>query len=129
MSDHRREILDMLANGQITADEAERLLAALDAAPSGEETRTRPRYIRVQVEGTDPRHDGRPMKVNVRAPMQLLRAGVRLASLLPANARSHVNEALLRHGIRPENLEEILEQLGETTVDVNDNVKVRLFCE
>ena len=33
MNDNRRQILDMLAGGKITADEAERLLAALDREP------------------------------------------------------------------------------------------------
>lgn len=139
MPEHRREILEMLAKGQITADEAERLLAALEGRQEagGESApRQKPRYLRIQVEGNDPRRDGAPVKVNVRAPMQLLRAGVRLATLIPAQARSHVNEALHRRGmdfdlsqIRPENLEEIIDQLGETMIDVNDKVKVRVFCE
>ena len=34
--------------------------------------------------------------VNVRVPMQLLRAGVRLASLIPAQAHQHFDEALNR---------------------------------
>jgi len=49
--------------------------------------------------------------VNIRVPMQLLRAGVRLASLIPAQAHRHLDEALSRHGvpltlsqIKPENL-------------------------
>ena len=33
-------------------------------------------------------------KVNIRVPLQLLRAGVRLAGLIPTEARTHVNEAL-----------------------------------
>ena len=69
--------------------------------------------------------------------MQLLRAGVRLASLIPPQARARVNEAMQERGvtfdlaqIRPENLEELIDQLGDVTVDVDDNdVKVRVFCE
>ena len=141
MPGHRREILDMLAKGQITADEAERLLAALEAEPSpsaGERaSKPRPRFLRIQVEGNNPRRDGAPIRVNVRAPMKLLHAGVRLASLIPAHARVHVNEAFERKGmhvdisqIRPENIEAILDELGDTTIDVNErDVKVRLFCE
>ena len=33
MNENRRQILEMLAAGKITADEAERLLAALDPTP------------------------------------------------------------------------------------------------
>jgi antitoxin component of RelBE/YafQ-DinJ toxin-antitoxin module len=77
--------------------------------------------------------------------MQLLRAGVRLAGLIPPQAREHVNEALRERGIpfdlsqiRPDNLEELVDQLNELTIDVdvnnshaygNEKVKVRVFCE
>ncbi len=132
---HRREILDMLAKGQITSEEAERLLAALGNSDE-EIPKKRAKYLRVQVEGNDPRRDGAPVRVNIRAPMQLLRAGVRLANLIPSQARSHVNDALHQRGMNvdlsqivPENVEQILEELGETTIDVNDTVKVRMFCE
>jgi hypothetical protein len=68
-----------------------------------------------------------------------LRAGVKLASLIPAQARDHVNGALRENGvpfdlsqIKPENLEGIVDQLDDLTVDVdqkNEKVKVRVFCE
>ncbi len=130
MNENRREILQMLAEGKITTDEAERLLAALDREKPAGDPKRRPQYLRVVVENDE-------TKVNVRAPMQLLRAGVRLASLIPAEARARVNEAMHEHGvtldltqIKPENLEELVDQLGEMTVDVDDDdVKVRVFCE
>ena len=142
MNEHRREILDMLATGKITSDEADRLLAALDkgqslgAAPAADtSSKPRPKYLRVLVEAEEDK-DG-PVKVNVRVPMQLLRAGVRLASLIPAQARDHVNEALHEKGmvfdlnqIKPENLEELIDQLNDLTVDVDQGSnKVRVFCE
>ncbi len=40
-----------------------------------------------------------PTTVNVRVPMQLLRAGVRLASLIPVQAQEQLDEALSRHGV------------------------------
>lgn len=69
--------------------------------------------------------------------MQLLRAGVRLAGLIPIQAREHVNEALREQGIpfdlsqiKPENLEELVNELTDLTVDVDDEkTKVRVFCE
>ena len=142
MNEHRREILDMLAAGKITSEEADRLLAALGkdqpagAAPSSNAgPKPQPKYIRVLVEA-DEDHGG-PVKVNMRVPMQLLRAGVRLASLIPAQARDRVNEALHEKGmvfdlnqIKPENLEELVDQLNDLTVDVDQsNTKVRVFCE
>jgi len=138
MTDNRRQILDMLASGKLTAEEAERLIAALERNGAGatalsESDRTK--YLRVLVDTKDP-VDG-PTKVNVRVPMQLLRAGVRLTGVIPASAREEVNNALRKEGIpfdintlTPQNLEELVEQLRELTVDVNnDNTKVRVFCE
>jgi hypothetical protein len=43
--------------------------------------------------------DEGPIKANVRAPLQLLRAGVRLASLIPPQAQNEVNTALRRQGV------------------------------
>jgi D-serine deaminase-like pyridoxal phosphate-dependent protein len=139
MNENRRQILDMLATGKITTDEAERLLAALErsaTAPSTDSAvKPRPKYLRVLVEDSS-RH-GNPTQVNVRVPMQLLRAGVRLASLIPVDAQQHVDTALHSHGVKidlsqlkPENLEELVDQLSDLTVDVDDEkAKVRVFCE
>ena len=140
MSENRRQILDMLASGKITADEAERLLAAVERTPetliAGPDRRNDPvKYLRVVVDAID-EHDG-PTKVNVKVPMQLLRAGVKLTSIIPPRARTEVNAALAKEGIdidigklTPESLEEIVEQLRDLTVDVdNEKAKVRVFCE
>jgi hypothetical protein len=81
-----------------------------------------------------------PTTVNVRVPMQLLRAGVRLASLIPQQTHDQVDEALNRHGvpltlsqIKPENLEELIDHLEDLTVDVDgkdgNTTKVHVFCE
>jgi hypothetical protein len=155
MNDNRRQILEMLAAGKITADEAERLLAALDPAPAavageysgstkggnGAVVKTRAKYLRVLVEADESMTGMKgPTSVNVRVPMQLLRAGVRLASLIPQQAHGELDEALSRHGvpitlsqIKPENLEELIDHLEDLTVDVEgkdgNTTKVRVFCE
>jgi SHOCT-like domain len=154
MNENRRQILEMLAAGKITADEAERLIAALDPATTatvgefagavagtGAAVKTRAKYLRVLVEADESMTGMKgPTTVNVRVPMQLLRAGVRLASLIPAQAHEHLDEALSRHGvpltlsqIKPENLEELIDHLEDLTVDVDGKdsnaTKVRVFCE
>lgn len=148
MSEHRRQVLQMLSEGKVSADEAERLISALEepAAKAHEPAATtagksRPKYLRVQVDSEDGGgHEG-PTKVNVRVPMQLLRAGVKLAGLLPAQALHRANHAMHQRGlmidltqIKPENLEELVDQLSDLTVDVDQKdagtkVKVRVFCE
>ncbi len=146
MNEDRRQILEMLAAGKITVDEAERLLAALEpdtaaktaeftgktAGENGAKVKTQAKFLRVQVEG--------PTTVNVRVPMQLLRAGVRLASLIPVQAHEQLDDALNKHGvpltlsqIKPENLEELVDHLEDLKVDVDGNdgntTKVRVYCE
>ena len=153
MKEHRRQILDMLSQGKISADEAERLITALDKSNGAESavngfpaSAAKAKYLRVLVDSDnagDPRQG--PVKVNIRVPMQLLRAGVRLTGLIPPQARDHVNQALHERGIpfdlsqiKPDNLEELIDQLNELTIDVDVNnrkghgdekVKVRVFCE
>jgi hypothetical protein len=143
MNEDRKRILELLAEGKITADEAERLIAALAGdgpAPTAEASRPsrQLKYLRVVVDaGPEPEYGQGPTKVNIRVPMQLLRAGVRLGALLPAHAREQVNSALHAQGIdfdigkiKPENLEDLIEQLGDFSVDVDDErAKVRVFCE
>ena len=152
MNEHRRQILEMLAAGKISADEAERLIAAMESSSpafaaseseSGTAGKARPKYLRVLVdtdEGSSGTYDG-PTKVNVRVPMQLLRAGVRLAGLIPQQALHRANQAMHEKGvpidlsqIKPENLEDLVEQLNDLSVDVDQKdagakVKVRVFCE
>jgi len=142
MNEDRKRILSMLADGKLTADEAERLLDAMgrDPAPRIGSTpvmghNAPPKYFRVVVDASEP-GEGQT-KVNVRVPMQLLRAGVRLSALIPPRARDEVNAAMAREGIpfdinqlKPENLDDLIEHLAEFTVDVDSgDAKVRVFCE
>jgi hypothetical protein len=147
MSESRKEILAMLAEGKITADEAERLIAAMERTPqgavaAGEPAVSRkplPKYLRVVVEAEEDPGSDTLTKVNIRVPFQLLRAGVKLANFMPPRARAEVNEALRKQGIdfdvaqiKPENLDELIEQLNDLVVDIDSDrrrAKVKIFCE
>jgi hypothetical protein len=141
VNEDRKRILGMLADGKITAEEAERLLDAMapGASPQLSSTapvggKNAPKYFRVEVNANEPTG---PAKVNVRIPMQLLRAGVRLSALIPPRARDEVNAAMAREGIpfdinqlKPENLDDLIEHLADFTVDVDSgDAKVRVYCE
>ncbi|MET8181732.1 hypothetical protein [Streptomyces sp. NPDC005336] len=143
MNEQRRQILRMLAEGKITADEAERLIDALErerpespqaAAPR---PKPRPKYLRVVVNSADDSGGDGSSRVNVQIPLQLLRAGVRLASLIPPQALTKINAELSKSGVpidltelKPQHLEELIEQLDDVTVDVDDpDGKVQVFCE
>jgi hypothetical protein len=143
MNEQRRQILQMLAEGKITADEAERLIDALEReqpeSPPGAAPRPKPRpkYLRVVVNSADNFGGDGPGRVNVRVPLQLLRAGVRLASLIPPQALTRVNAELDKSGVpidltqlKPQHIEELIEHLDELTVDVDQpDAKVQVFCE
>ena len=140
MNEQRKEILDMLAEGKFTAGEAEQLIAALerDQPPTASSLEARPKgkakYLRVVVDAVE---NGEPGRVNVRVPQQLLRAGVRLAALIPPQALGQANAELKKSGVpidltqlKPEQLEELVEHLDELTVEVDQpDAKVRVFCE
>jgi hypothetical protein len=140
MNEQRKDILDMLAEGKITAEEAEQLIAALerDQPPPASSLDARPKgkakYLRVVVDALE---NGEPSRVNVRVPLQLLRAGVRLAALIPAQALDRANAELNKSGVpldltqlKPEQLEDLVEHLDEMTVEVDaPDAKVRVFCE
>jgi hypothetical protein len=139
MSEERKKILEMLAQGKIGVDEAERLLSALSDSPDesgSEEKADKPKikYFRVMVEpgpGSTTKD-----RVNVRVPIKLIRAGMKFASLLPKDVQGKVDDALKESGvsldfsqINEENMEEIIESLRDLTVDVEGKERVRVFCE
>jgi len=141
MLEERRRILNMVAEGKISAADADGLLAAMadtktlppiiEVKPVAPKS---PKYLRVQVE----EHEGDNAKVNIRVPFNLIRAGVRLTALLPLGLHDKINKALKENGVdfdirkmTPENLEELVEHLAELTVDVDGakGEKVRIYCE
>ncbi|MEO3821916.1 hypothetical protein [Plantactinospora sp. B24E8] len=143
MNEQRRQILQMLAEGKISADEAERLIDALarqqpEAAASTTSTpKSRPKYLRVVVSSEDDFSGDGAGRINIRVPLQLLRAGVRLTSLVPPQALTQVNAQLHKSGVpidltqlKPQHLDDLIEHLDEVIVDVDQaDAKVQVFCE
>ena len=142
MMGNRRQVLDMLAQGKITADEAERLLSLVDQPPgaraeskeTGEARKPAGKYLRVVIQdGDGPESE----HVNIRVPMGLIRAGVKLASVLPSNATSKINEKLKENGvpidlekIKAEDLEALVDSLSDLEVDIQGgNDTVRIYVE
>jgi len=136
MNEERKKILEMLQQGKVTVEEAEKLLAALaspdEARPGGEKPANK--YLRILVE-PGPKSQDRD-RVNIRVPMRLLRAGLKWAAFLPKHAHSSVNQALHEKGIdidlskiTPDDIEELVSQLNDLTVEVEGEEKVRIFCE
>jgi len=145
MSDNRKKILEMLAQGKISADDAYRLLSACGEEAPGQtarvepDSRVKPKYLRVTVmpreDCADPAHADR---VNVRIPMSLVRAGIKLTALIPPEALDKANTALKDKGInfdvrniKPEDLEDLMEAMGDMQIDVegHNGERVKVFVE
>ena len=131
MSAETRKVLEMLAAGKITSQDAERLLDKLAATPdtAGNDHRSGvapagapKKFLRVLIErpgGDD---------VNVRVPLSFVRSGVKLAGILPPS----VVETLYAEGIDPRifasQAEESLDEL-HVDMETKSGKHVRVFCE
>lgn len=143
MSEDRSRILKMLAEGKITAEEAEQLLDALSAGTrgSGEPAikgdpsaliAALPKYLYVKVNSTDGDN------VDVKVPLALVRSGLKLTSLIPPQAMDEINRSMSEHGMsidfnnfKPEDIDELIGALREMEVNVSskDGDTVRVYCE
>ena len=140
MNENSRRVLELLSEGKVSVDEAERLLFLVDEGPE-ETTAVQPlappsagsarRYLRVTIDSDEDEH------VDVRVPLALIKAGVKLHTLLPAQAATGINTALQDNGInvdidnlRTEDLEQLIDALSEIEVNIQDGEdKVRVYCE
>ncbi len=138
MNEERRKILDLLAQGKITVDEAEKLLAAVgepSLQPEADASGKRAwKYLRVQVEPGPGSESGD--RVNIRVPFKLIRAGLKFAAFIPREAHAKVNQAFKEKGmdvdlarITPQDLEDLVANLDDMTIEVDGKDKVRIFCE
>ena len=137
MNEERKKVLEMLANGKISAEEAERLLDALENKTAETSPQTAlaksldnlPQYLFVKVDSED------GDKVNIRVPLKLVKAGIKLKALLPQDAQDKINAKLSEKGInledfKDENLKDILDALTEFEINVDEKKgdKVRIYC-
>jgi hypothetical protein len=141
MNAERKKILELLVEGKITADDANKLLDKLSgSASSGPEFEARtgagasagtkpdegcspkPRFMRIVVD--KPGQD----QVNVRMPMAFVRTGTNLLAVLP----SRVREKLAEQGIDIAAVAAMgAAALDNINIDVEkgDGKKVKIFCE
>jgi hypothetical protein len=138
VSEERNRVLDLLANGKISAEEAARLLDAIESrsSDSGAVDKTDvapsalPKFIYVKV-NTKEKGDN----VNIKIPLSLLRAGLKLTALIPSQAVDQINQRMSEHGIamdlanlKPDDLSDLVDALREMEINVDaangDTVRV-----
>ena len=148
MTSERKQILEMLAAGKVSIEEAERLLqltagGAGPASAGGSRTDTQqrvsnPRFIRIMVEPVENSGSTKDQHhVNIRIPLKIVRAGVNFASLLPGDTGKMVQGSLLEKGYMADiskltgrALDELIEALQELSIDATvDNHSVKVFVE
>jgi len=147
MSNERKQILNMLAEGKITADEAERLLSALEESKSEKqeiridsgdgqsEDKKEPKYLKIEVQGK--KQGNQSENVNIKIPLMLIKTGIKLGSLVPDHAKDKISKKFEDKGIginlndlNPDSIKEMVKSLQEMRIDVDDGVeKVKIYCE
>ena len=75
--------------------------------------------------------------VDVRIPLGLVRAGLKLTSLIPPQAMDEINKSMAQHGmsidfssLKPDTIEELIEALREMEINVDskNGDNVRVYC-
>lgn len=148
MNEDRKRILGMLAEGKITAEEADLLLDSIDPGaetpsaptpapspsadwPTGPSASGTPKFLYVKVDSVN------KDKVDVKVPLALLRTGLKLTSLIPPQAMDQINSSMSEAGmsfdlnnIKPEDIEDIIQSLREMEVNVSsaDGDHIRVFA-
>lgn len=167
MSENQKRILQMLAEGKISVTEAERLLSLIGVDKdtrndsNGTTTKILPKYLYIVVEpkpgasihGTAFSPEvppGPPIpgtfgsgqrdwhgRVNVRIPFSLIRAGMKLATLIPPEAADKINDAMREKGmsfdirrLKTEDIEELVSALRDSEINVDtDEATIRVYAE
>ena len=140
MSEERMRILQMLAEGKLGVEDAEKLIQALDGKPqeiggtSGNRTiDMKGKYLFVQV---DPKEGKSSERVSVKVPLALVKAGLNITKLIPADAQEKIHASMQDNGIPfklgdidAQNFDEIMEALEQMSIDVDtDEATVKMFC-
>lgn len=151
MGENQQRILQMLAEGKISVEEATRLLSLVtgegDGGGAATEAKPTPKYLYVRVEPKAGAHHNAGCgghhslaehgRVNVRIPVGLIRAGMKLGSLIPEQAADDVNRAMKEKGIgfdirnlKDEYVEELIGALSETEINVDsEEAEIRVHTE
>jgi hypothetical protein len=152
MGENQKRILQMLAEGKISVEEASRLLSLVSEEPGtvseGEAalkgTKPIPKYLYVRVEpkAGHIQHEGHHSlaehgRVNIRIPVGLIRAGMKLKALIPPQVADDVNKAMKEKGIgfdirnlKDEYVDELINALSETEINVDSaEAEVRVHAE
>ncbi|HEV3139240.1 MAG TPA: hypothetical protein VGY57_01925 [Vicinamibacterales bacterium] len=144
-TDDTRQILDMLSQGKITVDEADRLVKAVCGAQPAAETSAdastdaaeRRRWIRINVHKLPKDASQKPRDVNIRVPIAAVKGGLRLGAIIAEFAGEKTKQRMKEQGfdvdlskINGPDFESFLKTLDDMNIEVDDGKsQVRITCE
>ena len=151
-TDDTRRILDLLQEGKITVDDADRLIKALCTDRPAEtvtaDTPTvgtdRVRWIRINIQKPANETGHKAKNVNIRVPIAIVKGGMRLGAIIGTFAGDKAARRMKAQGLDidlakissdlsqmngPE-FDEFLQSLNETNIEIDDGkAQVRITAE
>ena len=121
MSDEKRMILDMLAEGKITAEEAEKLLNKTAEPENTNDSNTK-KFLHIKVD------DGDKTTVNINLPLVLAETGLKL---IPKEQLKIIEDK----GVNIDDIRELVQNgtadaiMDIDTVEDGKNIKVKIFID
>jgi hypothetical protein len=143
MGESQKKILQMLVEGKITVEEATRLLSLIGADTDREpldtirQAKSNAKYLYVKVEPKEGRESKENARVNVRVPVNLIRAGLKLTSLIPRQAADDINRELRDKGIgfdvrnlKNEDIEQLVEALRDSEIMIDSTeAEIKVYAQ
>ncbi|MEM7254910.1 MAG: hypothetical protein AAF493_26170 [Pseudomonadota bacterium] len=138
MSEARKKILGLLAQGKITVDEAEELLDAILSEGRRREpdtvvpfTRVRePRRLRIQIE-----RDGE-VEFTMNLSADTLKTGIKVVELIPDYIQTAIDDALANRGakfrlrtLRNDRVDEFIDLLDGATIELAAGAEIRFRAD
>ena len=106
-TDDTRRILDMLSQGKITIDDADRLIKAVGNPRSAEtgttehpsDSRATPRWFRINIRKPPKDAAHAPKDVNIRVPIAVVKGGMRLGAIIATFAGEKAAQRMKERGL------------------------------
>ena len=106
-TDDTRRILDLLSQGKITVDDADRLIKAMSAdrpaetaaADTATDGRARMRWFRINIHKPAKDEMHKPKDVNIRVPIAVVKGGMRLGAIIATFAGEKAAQRMKERGL------------------------------
>jgi hypothetical protein len=143
VGENQKKILQMLAEGKITVEEASRLLSLIVAETAGEAQnmikaiKPNAKYLYIKVDPKAGRETKENPRVNVRVPVSLIRSGMKLTALIPPQVADDINKGLKEKGfgfdvrnMKDEYVEQLVDALRDTEIMVDSTeAEIKIYAE